>query len=1554
MSRSLPWFDGWFSLDQNALLRLDCPRLHTRPMRRVITAIIIGLSFMAVKAHALCPDGTPDQTPGYYTNHFDATHYTSALDACTGLVTEDGSPTPGHLGPPTFSDTRLYNCYAANNAQMGYGIYFVQTGTQVCDTPPPTNFVAVTSSSSIKLSDAGNTCHNGPMCGASVNPSSGGEYHSDTDLPAVAGSSLSSFTRYYNSLITTSSDLGPSWRHTYSRKVLTDPPAPAYATGSPNNSALYSDAATACSSGWSDIKAQAGQPNTTAAYSNNVCTISLNGNSVMSVPVYSNTGATASSSNTVSMIRDDGHILHFTQNGSAFVAEPGIPERLTAISGGYQLVDANDATETYDSSGKLLSITDRAGNTQTLSYTNNLLTSVTDNFGHILSLAYDAQSRLQTVTAPDGAAVIYSYDANGRLQTIQHPNNTTQQLQYTDPNWPNGLSSLTDDNGATYITWAYDTQGRVTSEHLANGAGAASYVYNADGSTTATDALGAQRTFGYQQIGGHMKNGSVSGAPCVSCGYNAATTYDAAGFLSSKTDYNGNVTTYTYDANRGLELSRTEASGTAQARTITTAYLPNFRLPSEIDEYASGSASGTPVRKTSFGYDGSGNLQNKTVADASTSRTWKYTYNNVGQVLTADGPRTDLNDVTTYTYNTCTTGAGCGQVHTVTDALSHVTTINSYDANGRPLQLTDPNGVQTTLAYNPRGWLTSRQTGTETTTYQYDGVGQLTKITLPIGASLTYSYDGAHRLTQITDQLGNKLVYTLDVMGNRTVENVYDPSNLVTQTRRHFYDTLSRLQQDVVAGQTTTYTYDNNDNLTQIAAPMSRVTNNAYDALNRLVKVTDPNGGIAQYGYNALDQLTQVTDPRSLVTAYSPNALGDNDQTSSPDSGSTVSTFDNAGNVLTRKDAKNQTTSYQYDALNRLTKTTRNDGSIINFTYDQGTNGIGHLTGMADPSGSTAWQYDAMGRVIKKTQTTGSTSLVTQYVYNSSGQLIHQILPSANTIDFTWTHGQISDVALAYNANGSHVSDFSLTAGITYQPFGPPKRWTFGNGTTSSRSYDLDGRLVTYDLGTLSYDDASRITGLTLGNHSFFTGTKTWGYDNLDRLTSYNSGAITYAYDANGNLTSQTGTTTATFSISPTSNKITSISNGTTSFTPTYDANGSLTQDTRNTYSYDSAGQLQAPANYSYLYNGLRQRVQKSATAVTAVTSNPALAPVTGLLNSTAPTVLPTVQQATSTVGPPTVTNYVYDEAGHLIGEYDGNGNATQETVWLGDIPIIVVKGVPTFSVGSGNGIYFIHTDQLNTPRQIDDNTGAAVWAWEPVTYGATAPNEDPKATGTRFTYDLRHGGQISDTETGLFYNHHRYYNAAAGGRYNESDPIGLAGGSFSTFGYVGGHPISFVDPEGLQATAGVLPPQTLPVSSGIRWTTFLPNPATLGVMCLMYSSALDAPACEMQNSESYGNCPAINESGDKKTDARKSRRPSADTKKKADEAATDENGDLRCQYCGDKLTDQPGSPKSREFDHVIPWSKGGDSSIDNIDDACRTCNRQKGARTPEEWGGPK
>ena len=116
--------------------------------------------------------------------------------------------------------------------------------------------------------------------------------------------------------------------------------------------------------------------------------------------------------------------------------------------------------------------------------------------------------------------------------------------------------------------------------------------------------------------------------------------------------------------------------------------------------------------------------------------------------------------------------------------------------------------------------------------------------------------------------------------------------------------------------------------------------------------------------------------------------------------------------------------------------------------------------------------------------------------------------------------------------------------------------------------------------------------------------------------------------------------------------------------------------------------------------------------------------------------------------------------------------------------------------------VYYIHTDQLNTPRLITDSNNAKVWEWsndDP--FGNNPPNDDPNATGSHFNFNQRFAGQYFDKETNTNYNYFRDYDPELG-TYRQSDPIGLAGG-INTYTYVKGNPISYVDPRGLMGGRG-------------------------------------------------------------------------------------------------------------------------------------------------------
>jgi YD repeat-containing protein len=462
-------------------------------------------------------------------------------------------------------------------------------------------------------------------------------------------------------------------------------------------------------------------------------------------------------------------------------------------------VAATEQAETYDNSGKLISVANRAGVSQTLAYdTSGRLSTVTDAFGRSLSFNYDANNRISTLTVPGGGTYAYTYTAANNVSSVTYPDTKVRTYVYNESantsgaNLPYAMTGIIDEASTRFATFKYDSSTRVLSSEHAGSAEKYSFSYLGS-STTVTDPLNTARTYNFTTSLGVARNTAVS-QPCTSgCsgGGAAATSYDANGNVAARTDFNGNKTCYAYDTARNLETFRLEGlasglscpanlatytptAGTRQ-RKISTQWNATHRLPSQIDEAG---------KRTTFTHDAIGNVLTKTVLDISTSesRTWSYTYDGYGRILTADGPRTDVSDVTTYTYYNCATGYQCGQVQTITNALGHVTTYNTYNVHGQPLTITDPNGVVTTLTYDLRQRLTSRTVGTEQTTFAYWPTGLLKKTTLPDGSFLQYTYDAAHRLTEIQDSEGNRIVYTLDNMGNRTAENVYDPSSLLTQT----------------------------------------------------------------------------------------------------------------------------------------------------------------------------------------------------------------------------------------------------------------------------------------------------------------------------------------------------------------------------------------------------------------------------------------------------------------------------------------------------------------------------------------------------------------------------------------------------------------------------------------------------------------------------------------------------------------------------------------------------------------------------------------------------
>jgi RHS repeat-associated protein len=593
------------------------------------------------------------------------------------------------------------------------------------------------------------------------------------------------------------------------------------------------------------------------------------------------------------------------------------------------------------------------------------------------------------------------------------------------------------------------------------------------------------------------------------------------------------------------------------------------------------------------------------------------------------------------------------------------------------------------------------------------------------------------------------------------------------------------------------YDYDSQENLSKVIQALGTLnltTQITYDVVGRSKDVIDPKLGKTQFSYDASDRTVKVTDPRSLVTQYVRNGLGDVKQVISPDTGTATLTHDVAGNVATKIDSRGVLATYSYDVLNRLAsivysqsgQSSLSYGWIYDMTGAGYANGIGRLGRIDYPSGNSQFSYDPQGRVTQAVQNVNAASganaaVVTttvRYGYDAAGQLASITYPSGRVLTFMYADGMPTALGLAGEAASPPAT---LMSRIKWQAFGDRKSWQlqFNSGPqTYEHLRDLSSRLVRYPLGQvvrdLTYDAASRI--VKYQHYDAMTGAaqvvldQAFRYDENGMLTSAASYSTirSFAYDASGNRTSLTlsgsiiGYTTPT-----TSNRLSSTSNPARNFV--YDNAGNITSDSgsgsgSHTATYDLSGRMASLTKVgittTYSHDNLGQRVRKFSSSGTGST-----------------------------------VIFVYNPSGQLLGEYDSTGKALREYVWLGAIPVAVFIPDPANAINPPL-VNYIHTDHLGTPQVVVDANNAVRWRWMAEPFGTSGPDTNPSGLG-EFTFNLRMPGQYADAESGLFYNYSRNYDPTIG-RYVQSDPIGLEGG-INTYAYVGGDPVSNIDPTGLK-----------------------------------------------------------------------------------------------------------------------------------------------------------
>ncbi|MBN6536742.1 RHS repeat protein [Acinetobacter pittii] len=859
------------------------------------------------------------------------------------------------------------------------------------------------------------------------------------------------------------------------------------------------------------------------------------------------------------------------------------------------------------------------------------------------------------------------------------------------------------------------------------------------------------------------------------------------------------------------------------ARPISTSYAYT-NLPTKTTTYSYGTLTNgaanpylvptivkTPYLTITNQVNANGQIIKQTQTSSqtgSTSKVTDYTYYtditkpDYGLISSVDGPRTGTLDKITYVYDTFGNLASQSQI---VNAVARITQYMTYNNFAQPERTVYPTGLVEQYVYNADGTLKSQTVGVggttgtitgQTTSYTYNTLKQKISETNPDAEVTQFAYDTIGRLVQTTLPNGNRIQKAYFPNGVVSSEKSLSSAGVVTAQNYQYLDANGRVSKTQQGSdstrRTSTILYDVNGNVGQTTSAEGITERWTYDAFNRLVSHMDGilnidnkkaydlqdnvilskdalNAGSDPFSYRNGNVLTQEVNTDYGTKTYSYNEADQLTQRLHGPRKCNYNTLDELGRYKAFVCAANSgTTASEYQV---------ND----NYSYDQSR--YGRLdkvtTGVTGYDVDTLYTYDAYDRVTQKgttnqlfnryAGTTGKT-LNVNYGYSTGGKLTSMTLPSGRSVTYSYsTTGMLTGI----NLNGS-----ALVRSLSYDGANRVTGWQWGASGNAgyTQSYNNDGSIaaltnkdnasaVNYSL-TYAYDKDGRITSIIRNNGT----TDTYRYDAADRLVSEDrktgttsNYSIGYTYDTNGNrvryfATGQHMQSASIINSTYTGNKLVGLTKDGVTQSLTNTANSELSYGTYlPTYDYSGRRKVdRASTDYYFMnYNHKNERSFRDKVVNGAVA---------------------------------TMTQYIYDEESHLIGEYDKTG-ALVEYVWMGDKPVAAIYGS-----GAATKVYYIVTDHLNTPRRLVDGvTHAVVWSWDSTAFGVGNP------TGS-ITFNLRFPGQYYDVGTNQFYNHNRFYNPELG-RYMEPDPIGLEGG-LNPYAYAANNPVMNVDPSGLNVTA--------------------------------------------------------------------------------------------------------------------------------------------------------
>jgi RHS repeat-associated protein len=461
-----------------------------------------------------------------------------------------------------------------------------------------------------------------------------------------------------------------------------------------------------------------------------------------------------------------------------------------------------------------------------------------------------------------------------------------------------------------------------------------------------------------------------------------------------------------------------------------------------------------------------------------------YTYDSMSRIKTVTPP--SVAGVTTFNYNDMPGALSVEKTQQIDSSRSTDEFVN-FDGLGRQVSQSTANDEsvpwdKVDTCYDPRGLKSfvsyPYQSSSENTApvcsgagdaYGYDALSRATSITHSDGSSATTSYTGA--ATSVLDE-GNGTVQEQHVTQEDGLGRTISACEVTSATVIGTTGTPAACGQDIAAtGFLTTYQYDTLGNLIGVSQGGLNPRTFIYDSLSRLTTDTNPETGTTSYAYDADSNVYQRTRP-------APN------QTS--------------GTV---------TTTYSYDALNRVTQTSYSDGTtpIVNDYYDETSiygvtlsNTTGRLSRTLVNNSSYAYtlrSYDAVGRVTNNWQDTpdlGGNSKLLSYGYDLVGDPTSATNGLGTTIGYSYNRATRMGGSTSSLSTGNYPG--TLLSAVHYNAFGSLLSATYGNGVTETRSYDGRGRLMQQnDIGTIPQAATAGSTSVTLSFNEQSNGTSANG-----------------------------------------------------------------------------------------------------------------------------------------------------------------------------------------------------------------------------------------------------------------------------------------------------------------------------------------------------------------------------------------------------------------------------------------------------------------------------